>query len=255
MTAARVLCWRHGRTGYNHTGTWQGQLDIPLDEVGRGQAVVAARAILDGGQVEGRLTVVSSDLSRARDTAGALADLAGVTVRTDARLREIDAGNWQGLTRAEIATAGLGEELAAWRRGEDIQVGGGERRSEAAARCAAAVAEYAAATTGTLVVVGHGGVLRGTVLTLLGLPPDRWTLVGVLGNAHWAVLGPGPGRIPGEAGPEVPGAPGAEVPGAPGAGVGAPAWTLLAYNLSATPSPNRFGAAPPARGKLTGPRH
>jgi glucosyl-3-phosphoglycerate phosphatase len=227
VSATRLVCWRHGRTAHNHSGTWQGQLDIPLDEVGREQAAQAARAIADGLPTGEPVTVVSSDLSRARGSAELLGDLAGVPVQLDARLREIDAGRWQGLTRAEIAAAGMAAELDAWRRGEDIRIGGGERRSEAARRCAAAVQEHlAAAPGGTLVVVGHGGVLRGTVLTMLGLPPDRWTMVGVLGNAHWAVLAPTP----------------------------ASAWSLLAYNVSATPAPNRFEVPPPGRGRLAEPR-
>ena len=37
----RVLLWRHGRTAYNAVGRWQGQIDIPLDDVGRAQAAAA----------------------------------------------------------------------------------------------------------------------------------------------------------------------------------------------------------------------
>lgn len=245
MSADRVILWRHGRTGHNHSGTWQGQLDVPLDDVGRAQASAAAAVLagLVGG--DRSVTLVSSDLSRARDTAIALASALGVEVALDQRLREIDAGRWQGLTRAEIAAAGMGQELDAWLGGEDVRPGGGERRSEAALRCAAAVREHAdAMESGTLVVAGHGGVLRGSIITQLGLPPEHWHLFGVLGNAHWAELAP------------------ARTPGAP--------WRLVSYNVSSTVSSNhdvshnvqaapatpanRFEVLPPAQGRLTEPR-
>ena len=42
VAAPRVLVWRHGRTSWNAEGRFQGQLDPPLDEVGRAQAARAA---------------------------------------------------------------------------------------------------------------------------------------------------------------------------------------------------------------------
>lgn len=186
----RVLLWRHGRTAFNHGHRWQGQRDIPLDEVGQEQAARAARALAKS--VDGvPLRLVSSDLGRARATADALATLVGADVVTDPRLREIDAGDWEGLTRDEISAAGMDAELEAWARGEDVRIGRtGERRSEVGRRGATAVAEHVLAVPegGTLVVASHGGVLRGAVLGLLGLDPSTWNTFGPLGNCHWAEL-------------------------------------------------------------------
>jgi probable phosphoglycerate mutase len=228
VTARRVVCWRHGRTAHNHGGVWQGQLDTPLDEVGYQQAVDAAGAIVAGLTPGEPLAIVSSDLMRAGATAEALATQTGVPVRFDPRLREIDAGRWEGLTRAEIVEAGMGDELAAWLRGDDVRIGGGERRSEVAARGAAAVREHAAADEidgGTLVVVAHGGLLRGAILEVLGLPGQRWDILGGLGNAHWAELLPGPAG-----------------------------WRLSAYNVRATPTANRFGVPPWVGDRLAEPQ-
>jgi probable phosphoglycerate mutase len=226
MTAARVVCWRHGRTAHNHGGVWQGQLDIPLDDVGRGQADDAAGAIVDSLALGEPLSIVSSDLVRASATAAALAAVTAVEVRLDRRLREVNAGRWQGLTRAEIVEAGMGDDLDDWRRGDDVRVGGGERRSEVARRGAEALREHAEALdAGTLVVVAHGGLLRGSILNVLGLPGERWDVLGGLGNAHWAEL------IPDR-----------------------PAWRLRAYNVRATPVANRFGAAPQVRDRLAKPQ-
>ncbi|HET9658651.1 MAG TPA: histidine phosphatase family protein [Kineosporiaceae bacterium] len=226
MTADRVICWRHGRTAHNHSGTWQGQLDIPLDDTGRTQAAQAAEAIAASVKPGDGLTVVSSDLARARVTAESLAAVAGVEVRLDRRLREIDAGRWQGLTKTEIVEAGMGDELAAWQAQEDIRIGGGERRSEVSARGAEAIQEHAAALDGgALVVVAHGGLLRGSIVQLLGLDGRCWNLLGVLGNGQWAELFPGQ-----------------------------PAWRLVAYNLAATPIGSRFGSAPHPRDRLSEPQ-
>ena len=188
MTAARVVVLRHGRTGHNLRHVWQGQLDVPLDEVGvrQSQAVAKAVAPLEPA------AVVASDLVRASATAQAIAEAHGLPVRLDERLREVDAGRWQGLTRHEIIVAGDGELLAAWRRGEDVAIGGAERPSELGRRGAAALIEHAAALDGgTLVAVAHGAVLRAAVLTLLGLEQPRWTLLAGLPNAGWGVVQPG----------------------------------------------------------------
>ena len=192
MTARRVVLWRHGRTGHNLHGIWQGQTDVPLDDVGRLQAKAAAPLIaaefLDGEPA----AVVSSDLARAADTAAALAEVTGLPVSLDARLRETYAGRWEGLTRSQIVAAGWAAEFEAWRRGDDVTAGGGERRTEVGMRGATAVREHAEAMDGgTLVVVAHGGVLRGTVLTLLGLEPGRWGLLGGLANCEWGRMAPG----------------------------------------------------------------
>ena len=193
MTAAkgvRVLLWRHGRTAYNHAQRWQGQIDVPLDDVGRAQAAAGARSLAK--LVEGvEVTIVASDLSRAAQTGGTLGALLGVPVATDPRLREIAAGEWEGLTRPEIVEAGMADVLAAWVRGDDVRIGRtGERRSEVGRRGAAAIAEHAAAVPdgSTLVVASHGGLVRGSTLTLLGLDPAGWNVLGTIGNCHWVDL-------------------------------------------------------------------
>jgi len=205
VTAQTLFFWRHGRTEHNLRRIWQGQLDIPLDDVGRGQAATAAQRLLtdlatareaesggSAGEPVNWLRIVSSDLSRAADTAQALAKASGVPVICEKRLREVNVGVWQGMTRAEILEAGMGEQLRAWQDGEDIPLGGGERRSEVGLRGAEAVTEHAGAMDGgTLVAVSHGGIINGTIATLLGLGSDRWGILGVLGNARWARLAHG----------------------------------------------------------------
>ncbi len=182
----QVLLLRHGQTAWNREGRFQGQADIELDDVGRQQAERTAGELA-------RLSpsaIVSSDLRRARDTALPLGQLTGQPVTTDARLREVYAGKWQGMLAADIERA-FPELRAAWRSGEDVRPGGdGERRVEVGARVAEAVREHAAALPddGLLVVVTHGGAIASGVQTLLGVPTRYWPIVSGVGNCRWTVL-------------------------------------------------------------------
>lgn len=178
-----LVVWRHGRTEYNDTGRFQGHLDTSLDQVGHAQARAAAARL---AALLRPARVVTSDLRRAADTAAYLGALCSVEVESDARLREVDVGEWSGLSREEIA-ARFPDDYAAWLRGEDVRRGGGETSPEVVARATAAVAERLPCD-GPLVVVTHGGTSRDLVLALLGLPRTARTAFAVLGNARWAEL-------------------------------------------------------------------
>jgi broad specificity phosphatase PhoE len=123
----------------------------------------------------GITSVVSSDLQRARATAGRIAEmlpLAGC-VDTDAGLREYDVGVWSGLTRPEIE-AGWPGAIEAWRRGRLFATPGGEQRDAFVARISAAVTRVARNRPGdTIVVVTHGGVI-GALCRSLGAPAHRF---------------------------------------------------------------------------------
>ncbi len=96
----RVLIVRHGQSEWNALGRWQGQADPPLTELGLHQAAHAAQHV---GAVD---AVVASDLERSRATAAIVAELMGIgPVLVDEGFRERDAGEWQGLTKDEIAEA------------------------------------------------------------------------------------------------------------------------------------------------------
>jgi broad specificity phosphatase PhoE len=188
MSAERVLLWRHGRTAYNHEQRWQGQLDVALDDVGRAQAERAADVLAPMIGARPPLRIVSSDLARAVDTARTLAARLNVPVEVDEALREVDAGEWEGRTRADIVSR-WPDDFAAWRRGDDIAVGGGETRSQTAKRAAEAIRRADEQMDGgTLVVASHGGALRGALLLLLGLDLTAWGMLDVLGNARWAEI-------------------------------------------------------------------
>ena len=182
----RIVLWRHGRTEWNASGRFQGQTDIDLDEIGQAQAWESARRL---AALEPDL-LISSDLRRTRDTIAALAEITGKPVQLDVRLRETFAGEWQGLTGAEIASR-YPEEYKAWRAGDPLlKVGGGETRQDVAERMAAAVRDIAArlADDGLAVLTSHGGADRLGIAALIGMPLERFTNIGGLSNGSWSML-------------------------------------------------------------------
>jgi broad specificity phosphatase PhoE len=93
-----IVLVRHGETDWNRERRWQGHADPPLNDRGRAQAHALARR-LAGGRLD---AIYSSDLARARETAEIVATGRDVEVVADPALREIDVGEWRGLTTPEI---------------------------------------------------------------------------------------------------------------------------------------------------------
>jgi probable phosphoglycerate mutase len=197
-----VLVWRHGRTSWNAEGRFQGQLDPPLDAVGRDQATRAAAQL--ALVLPPDTVVASSDLVRAADTAGALTALLGVPLRRDARLRELFLGSWQGLTRQDVAERHP-EQYADWLAGRPVRGRGSEEPEAVAHRALAALGDVPAAEVA--VAVTHGGTGLRLIEALLGLGPGSRRLLGSLGNCSWSELVQQAGR-----------------------------WTLLRHNQSVDPS-------------------
>ncbi|TDD13255.1 histidine phosphatase family protein [Nonomuraea diastatica] len=175
----RIVCLRHGQTLWNVERRFQGHSDIPLDETGLAQAARAASLL---AALRPTL-IVSSDLQRANDTALALGRIVGLDVAVDKDFRERGGGQWEGLTREEIA-ARWPDEYAAWEAPDGEPVG------DVATRVAAAMRKWAGRLDddGLLVVASHGAALRLGICELLGLPEELWPALGGLGNCSWSVL-------------------------------------------------------------------
>jgi broad specificity phosphatase PhoE len=175
-----LVLWRHGQTDYNLERRFQGQSDMPLNELGRQQAAQAARYL---ATMEPS-AIFSSDLSRATVTADALARLTGLPVQLDKDLRERSGGSWEGLTEPEIA-ARFPAERASWNPPD------GEASVVVADRASAALARIADSLPGgsLAVVVSHGAALGLAMARLAGLPEEtNRRVLGPLGNCHWSVL-------------------------------------------------------------------
>lgn len=164
--ATTIRLIRHGETDWNRDHRWQGHADPPLNDEGRRQS----RELADQLALEAADALYSSDLERARETAEIVAARLSLPIRLDPRLREVDVGEWSGLTMKEV------EERypeGARRRAE----GGtgwtdGEPREAMERRVLEVLNEIAAAHPGqTVLVVTHGGALR-AVWSACGEPRD-----------------------------------------------------------------------------------
>jgi len=184
MNTRQVVLWRHGRTAWNVAGRVQGSSDIPLDDVGRQQARDAAEQLA----LLRPTRILSSDLSRALETAQTLGAVAGVEVETDERFREMSFGVREGLTWQQ-AWEQYPSQMEAWVQGDETQIPGSETHQMAGERFAAGLADRLAERDDRVtVVVAHGGVLRAGTCQFLGFPLELWHAFGGLNNCSWSVL-------------------------------------------------------------------
>jgi broad specificity phosphatase PhoE len=178
--ARRLILLRHGRTAWNAQRRFQGQLDPPLDDVGRMQAYEVAALI---ASIRPEL-LVSSDAARALQTAELVGAAIGLPVQAEARLRERSLGHWEGLTRDEVADQ-YPDEFADWIAGRDVSRRGGESREQVAGRALAAFTGLPDADT--VVLVTHSATAMALTTALLGLD-QRFHVLGPLANCHWSEL-------------------------------------------------------------------
>ncbi|MCU1658976.1 MAG: hypothetical protein JWO57_3632 [Pseudonocardiales bacterium] len=180
MTARRVVLLRHGRTAWNAERRFQGQADPPLDDVGRAQAYEVA-ALMAALRPQ---LLVSSDATRALQTAGPIGAAVGLEMRVDERLRERSLGHWEGLTRDEVQQR-YPDEYADWVAGRDVSRRGGETREQVAVRAQAAFAELPGVATAVLVT--HSATAMALCAAMLGMQQEIHVL-GPLANCHWTEL-------------------------------------------------------------------
>ncbi len=152
-----VLLARHGETDDNLPPLrFQGWRDTPLNETGRHQAHELAGKLVDRGII----SIWSSDLSRARETAEIVGDRLGLGVRLDARLREANRGRWEGRLFDDVA-ATEPDLYAGWKRaGPGWRFPGGESLQEQLDRVSACVSDVRVARELPALVVCHGGSIR-----------------------------------------------------------------------------------------------
>jgi len=163
--ARTLFCARHGETDWNALGRFQGHTDIPLNDAGRTQA----RGLAERLRGERLGAVVSSDLSRARETGEIVARVLGIPFAyVDADLRERNMGAFEGLTRTECA-ARFPDEWRAWLSDPRNAPVGGEGHEALSTRVAAAAhraVERLATSEGSVLAVSHGGAMRALVIAL-----------------------------------------------------------------------------------------
>ena len=192
----RIWLVRHGQTLWNELGRFCGHTDIPLSTLGRRQA----RKLASHLQHMPISAIYSSDLSRTRETAEIIVDkiilrgnretarVSPTHKRTEhvgktlavsllPALREINFGAWEGLTYDEIVTS-FADQLGFFTDPEHYAPSQGETLTEVLQRVMPALQEIMQHKhDGAIVIVSHGGVLRGLLCAFLGMPlRNQWQL-------------------------------------------------------------------------------
>lgn len=166
---------RHGETEWSLSGAHTSRTDLPLTERGRDLAAAIGRKLLGHSFA----LVLASPMRRARETCEA-AGFGGAAI-IDERLCELDYGEYEGRTTAEIQVDRPGWSL--WRDG----CPGGESFEHAAAR-AEGVITRALEAKGDVALFAHGHILRILTACWLGLTPQSGSLF-ALQTATLSTLG------------------------------------------------------------------
>ena len=163
----RLLFARHGQTEWHRDNRYVSRTDIGLNKTGRREAWMLARR---AGEERPDL-VLCSPLTRALETARLSAEACGMEPRTDDRLRELDFGEWEGKTLAEIREED--PELVSLFEEDPARHGfpGGEPLNKGAERVLEILAElHRSHTCRTVLVVAHNTLLRLGLCRMLGIP-------------------------------------------------------------------------------------
>ena len=177
--SCRLIMVRHGVTDFtrSHKLDGRGGSNPPLNDEGLAQAAAAAGAVkrLIDRSGPTTVTVLTSSLTRAMQTGGAVADALGLTPEVDRDWDEQAFGDWDGQTMADLVTHS-GEELLALRQDPAYARPGGESRNQLTGRVNHALAR-AVARGGTVVVATHRLPLMVVLSRVLGVDSNRaWSI-------------------------------------------------------------------------------
>src|SRR5262245_23912777 len=169
MPAPSIYYIRHGETSWNAEGRLQGTLDVPLNELGRKQAVhagnILGELLVRDGRDKHTIPFVASPLGRARttmDLVRKMLDLSPGGYAIDDRLREIGYGEWEGSTLPEVRAKD--PELYARRLTQKwtMSAPGGESYASVQLR----MRDWYDSLKADTVAVAHGGTCRALMVAL-----------------------------------------------------------------------------------------
>jgi ribonuclease H / adenosylcobalamin/alpha-ribazole phosphatase len=162
-----LLLLRHGQTPYSVDKRFAGRIDIGLTELGASQAAAAAQRLGKLGAID---AIVSSPLSRARQTAAAVAALTQVPVTVENAFEEADFGEWDGLTFAQ-AQERFPAAMDAWLASTEVAPPGGESFAAVRSRVLDGLSRVLTAHAGqTVLVVSHVTPIKICLAEALGAP-------------------------------------------------------------------------------------
>ena len=154
----KLILIRHGESEANAEGVFAGQINPDLEQKGLDQASLTAKYVADNYKVD---KIYSSDLQRAYKTALCLADITGLEVEKNQNLREIFAGDWEGLTFDQLQEK-YPEEYGVWLNHiGKARCAGGESVAELGNRVMDALTKIAQSNAGkTVAVATHATPIR-----------------------------------------------------------------------------------------------
>lgn len=163
---------RHGETDWNRDRRYQGQRDIPLNVVGRAQALRNGEALRALLPALAGAEFVASPLGRARETMEILRAALGlppVLYAIDERLKELSYGSWEGQLQSDLPT--LDPEGWSTRAIDPYRwrPSGGESYADLMVRAV----DWLSGVSRDSVVAAHGGVVRTLQAHVCGIDPDR----------------------------------------------------------------------------------
>ena len=160
-----VLLIRHGETEWNTLGKFQGCTDIDLSKEGIKQAGLL------NNRLKGNFDYIyTSPLSRAFETANILASDTNKEVIVAPEIREINFGEWEGLTVHEIAEK-YPEVFKAWRtdKKESYICGGDSSIHNATNRAKKCILDIVSKHKGEkIAIVAHGGIIKAALIGIFG---------------------------------------------------------------------------------------
>jgi len=162
----RLYLVRHGRTEWNKSEVFRGKIDVPLDDIGRKQAVLAKEALLGAGL----RYIVTSPLKRAKETASIVSSgFPGVELIEDERATDIDVGRWGGMSLQEVSRK-YPREYSVWVKTPDrMKFPDGESLEDVQARVWPLVSSFVPdMKDGDVLLVSHRLTLKVVILTAIG---------------------------------------------------------------------------------------
>jgi broad specificity phosphatase PhoE len=174
-TQKELLLVRHGEVEGWRPGMLLGTTDLSLSANGRRQAALIQELVPAGSAAR----FVSSPLARTRQTAEIVLAGREVVLETDGDLREVDFGQWEGLTYADVQSR-FPLLAGAWSRADpDFAFPGGEKLGDFVSRTQRAARRLIEADAPAVAAFTHGGVIRVLICHFLGLPLRNYLLFDV----------------------------------------------------------------------------
>lgn len=169
--STRIFLVRHGATELTAEDRFAGSINVPLSDVGRGQAQRLAARLGS----EPITAIYASPLDRTMETARILAAPHSLEIQARDGLREISHGHWEKMTRNEVEEK-FPDEAAEWEQDPfTFAPSGGESGLAVTARSLPVLVDIVRAhPSASVLVVSHKATIRLLLSSLLGFDPRRY---------------------------------------------------------------------------------